>query len=761
MTTPLDVALSYIERGWSPLPVPFKSKEPVLKGWPSLGIDTTSASQYFNGTAQNIGVLLGPASAGLTDVDLDCAEARAIASYVLPPGAAMFGRASARASHRLYITNLAEIYDTAVMSFDDPLKTDDVKRRLVDLRIGAKGAQTVFPGSTHPSGEAISWEEQGDPAKLDGEFLKRRVELLAVACLFSRYWPGANSGRRHDAALTVGGFLHRAGVDEAIAQPLVEGIARAAGDEEWKDRKAAAAVRDGVEVRGYPKLVEMFGNDVAETTAEWIGYDFRSERSGDPVAAAADVPVPLFPPLPPATRFPVECLGGVLSKAALAIARKVQVPEALAAQSVLATASLAAQAIADVQMPYGQTRPLSLFHVTIAATGERKSTADDEATWPLRKREKELREIWQREQERWNVEHTAWGAEKRKIETDKRFDFQSRKEALTLLGPAPEPPLQPFLTAPDPTLEGLIKSWVYAPASIGLFSAEGGQFIGGHGMSADHRLKTAAGFSEIWNGVTIKRIRAGDGLTILPGRRLSMHMLVQPGAAAAFFSDPILRDQGLLSRVLVTAPDSIAGTRLYRETDPADDAAIKAYGARILEILEAPWPLAEGERNILEPPALVMEPDAESEWRAFYDAVERRCAPCGDLVPVLDFASKAAEHTARIAGVLTVVSAPGSSTIDVGAMGNAVVVVDWYINETLRLQRAARTDPKLVRAQRLLDWLQANGPEIEVRDLLRLGPASERTKTAADESLAVLKAHGWVREVSKRPHRIAVVTEMA
>src|SRR5215211_588334 len=48
-----------------------------------------------------------------------------------------------------------------------------------------------------------------------------------------------------------------------------------------------------------------------------------------------------------------------------AISRKVQVPEAIAAQSVLAVAALASQAHADVMLPYGQTRPLSLFLVTV------------------------------------------------------------------------------------------------------------------------------------------------------------------------------------------------------------------------------------------------------------------------------------------------------------------------------------------------------------------------------------------------------------
>src|SRR4051812_8200313 len=159
-------------------------------------------------------------------------------------------------------------------------------------------------------------------------------------------------------------------------------------------------------------------------------------------------------------------------------------------------------------------------------------------------------------------------------------------------------------------------------------------------MSPHHRLKTAAGVSELLDGAIIKRVRAGDGVLILPGRRLSMHMLVQPGAAATFFSDPVLRDQGLLSRVLVAAPNSLAGSRLYRATDPSDDAVIRSYGGCILRLLESPWPLAERERNVLQPPALVLNVDAKREWISFHDSVEKRCGPSQELAPIVDFASK-------------------------------------------------------------------------------------------------------------------------
>src|SRR5438046_4488578 len=100
--TVLDIAIAYAGKGWSPLPLPHKQKRPVDLGWQNRVITKKDAGRYFDGKAMNIGVVLGPSSRGLTDVDLDCAEAIMIAPAVLPPTKAIFGRASARASHRLY-----------------------------------------------------------------------------------------------------------------------------------------------------------------------------------------------------------------------------------------------------------------------------------------------------------------------------------------------------------------------------------------------------------------------------------------------------------------------------------------------------------------------------------------------------------------------------------------------------------------------------------------------------------------------------------
>src|SRR3546814_2873476 len=100
--------------------------------------------------------------------------------------------------------------------------------------------------------------------------------------------------------------------------------------------------------------------------------------------------------------------------------------------------------------------------------------------------------------------------------------------------------------------------------SMGLFSDEGGTFIGGYGMSDESRLRTGAGLSSFWDGTPVKHVRGGDGVSLLTGRRLSLHAMVQPGIAEDLLDDPMLQQQALPSRLLVAAPASISGTRMTK-----------------------------------------------------------------------------------------------------------------------------------------------------------------------------------------------------
>ena len=282
----LAAALDYIARGWSPIPIPHREKGPLIGAWQDLRVTPETATAYFSGAKQNIGIILGKASGGLTDLDLDCPEAIAAAPYILPR-TAVFGRATKPASHWVYRANLHETKDRAAIKLMGSDKTG-----LLEVRMGAGGlaSQTVFPPSTHVSGEPIEWAGGGasEIAEVDGEELIQRARRLAAAAELARSYP--KMGGRHDAAFVLGSFLARCGFSQPAAATFVEAVAAASLQPGDKRRDMARTARDGAaagKLAGFPLLAETFGERAAKKVVDWL--DYPGEREGRSARAAKGV----------------------------------------------------------------------------------------------------------------------------------------------------------------------------------------------------------------------------------------------------------------------------------------------------------------------------------------------------------------------------------------------------------------------------------------------------------------------------------------
>src|SRR5262249_6979754 len=163
----------------------------------------------------------------------------------------------------------------------------------------------------------------------------------------------------------------------------------------------------------------------------------------------------------------------------------------------------------------------------VANSGERKSESDKQALWPIREREKALREAHDAALPAYRDDKAAWEKAREHAMKAGKGDRAKIRAALEAIGPAPTGPLEPMLTCDEPTIEGLHRLFGIGWPSLGLFSAEGGRFVGGHGMSDDAKLRTAASLSTLWDGEPTKRVRASDAST-MSGRRLALHLMVQP-----------------------------------------------------------------------------------------------------------------------------------------------------------------------------------------------------------------------------------------
>ena len=151
------------------------------------------------------------------------------------------------------------------------------------LELRSNGAQTVFPGSVHESGELIEWEACLDPGDVRSDLLDKAVGELAAATLLARHW--AADGGRHDMQLTVTGYLVRGGWSVERTARFVAAVSAAAGAEGDYEKRlqtakdAAARLEMGKPLRGFPALVDALGERVARATATWLDLSMVSPSS--------------------------------------------------------------------------------------------------------------------------------------------------------------------------------------------------------------------------------------------------------------------------------------------------------------------------------------------------------------------------------------------------------------------------------------------------------------------------------------------------
>lgn len=452
---------------------------------------------------------------------------------------------------------------------------------------------------------------------------------------------------------------------------------------------------------------------------------------------------PLFRPLPPPPDFPIRAMGG-LRAAAEAVHGRTQAPLSMCAQSVLAAVTLAVQPHRDVELPGGGKKPLTALFASVADSGERKTSVDRVALAPVYEFEEELRANATAEAARHLADLAAWKEAAERIKKNGKGDRALIRDGLLSLGPEPKPPPHPMLLVADPTPEGLILHLADGRPSAGVFTAEGGLLVGGAAFNEDTRMRTAALFNTLWDGEPIRRQRVLTGRSFLPGRRCSMHVMLQPVVADGLFGDPMLDGIGMLARVLVVAPESTAGTRMFREVREEDRHALAAYRATVAALLRKAPATKTDDAGILDPPVMLLSAEARALWIEFANDTEKAIAPGGRLAPIKAFAAKIAEHAGRLAAVLAVYEDPDAMEVSADAMANGIALAQHYGQEMLRLAGAASINPDLRLAHRLLAWWrEQGGHDLHLAAIYQRGPNALRDAATARRVMSLLEEHGY------------------
>lgn len=468
----------------------------------------------------------------------------------------------------------------------------------------------------------------------------------------------------------------------------------------------------------------------------------------DEFAIAAETPtevLPLVGATSAPTPFPIEFLGPRLEAACRAIMAKAYVPASTAAQSLLSACSLALQAHFNVMLPTGQARPISLYFVTVAKSGARKSTSDDLAMAEAAAFQQELHELKVANEPAAAAAKAAWAISK--TDTIKAYKAKGQdalRSALEALGPEPAPLPDSTVTTRVGTTQGLVRAFELGRPSLGLMSDEGGSWLGGYSMTDEQRLMTIATLSDLWDGKPIQKLTGGEGAVMLYGRRLTFHLMIQPILSGKLLGDAEMKGQGFLSRLLVTQPESLSGLRIVdpdADPDPVHERALADYHARYGQVIRAALPI-DPEKNRLTPACLGLTKDAQRMWWAFYNENERRVGPGGDLEEVEGFVGKLPEMAARLAANLAAFEEGTQlQAIDTERLARGIALAEYYLDEALRLFGIAPVEATLANAHKLSCWLRDkyDEPLICAAVIQQYGP-SEFKKMGGDQLSGVVDA---------------------
>jgi hypothetical protein len=442
----------------------------------------------------------------------------------------------------------------------------------------------------------------------------------------------------------------------------------------------------------------------------------------------------------------MDALGDLLGPAAKRCHQIIQSPDSICGFSFLASLNLAVQAHVDVEID-GRISPASLYFADVAESGDRKTATDDVALAPHNAWQQMQQEAYSREYRHFKTSNDVYKEQFNAI-SKKQLDDVQRRDAVDRLT-EPVEPLYPLIVCSEPTYEGLAKQLATGFPSMGLFSNEGGRFLGGNAMNKENMLKTAAGLSGLHDSGKFDRVRSGDGASVHYGKRLAMHLMIQPNLAPLLLANRLLIGQGLISRILVAAPERTE--KKYIAINLLEEPEIIAYSKVVTALLNLPLPLKFNTRNTLAPCRITPNPAAKEAYVRFHDSIQAKLRDGEQLASIRGFGNKAHDHAARVASTLARGANIETPYFDLEDFERAVIIVNFAISELMRIIDASNVSGLLLDAQRLFDWLLVRGEQyVCVREIYQRGPGSIRSARAAGRLLEILWEHGKVRLTTEK-----------
>lgn len=405
-------------------------------------------------------------------------------------------------------------------------------------------------------------------------------------------------------------------------------------------------------------------------------------------------------------QFPLESVPNLIREAIIGTASKTKAPLPLIFASAMAPVSLVCQGLTDVSPAEGLTFPVSSNFLTVAESGERKSTVDKIFMAPIHEFEREAGirygntiQQYETEREIWEEVLKALKSNLNKQVKNKQPTEEIKESIREHRETIPQEPFRIQFLASDITPAALQFQLHKGGGSTGLHSAEGDIILGGQA------IQNLGLLNDLWDGASFTVSRRCSESFSVHGARLSANLMVQDAPLRKYFkrAQQQARGSGFLARFFIARPDSTIGTRTG-STLEGYQQLLAPYHRRMQQLIEdyahktETKPLSDRQK-------LTFTPEAQLQWGDIGEYLEREMAENGRYYSLRDFASKEGNKVARLAALFHYFNGDEGG-IPKKTLLDAQKVSEWYLNEALCLFGTQPEQPQHVQdADLLWRWL--------------------------------------------------------
>jgi hypothetical protein len=335
---------------------------------------------------------------------------------------------------------------------------------------------------------------------------------------------------------------------------------------------------------------------------------------------------------------------------------QIQVPREMALMCALGAISIAGQGLVDAEMPTGHRVQTSLMLLTLADSGERKTTVQKyffKSINAMNRRNMELskhrRELYSNDLMVWQVEEkAAKSCLTRAIKgQDERAIHDARQALKQVQVRKPASPVLPRLLYDDATPQALVQHLHEYSSYGGLVTSEANSIFSGRALQELDKMNT------LWDGGDVIVDRLTRPSFILTNARLTLALMTQPSVIERFLSKrgEEARGMGFLARFLVVKPRKMSGERTTSQIGPLP--AIDAFNERIEVLLRQESERQTSPENMApEKKVLTFSSEAGVLWKNYAQGIENAMADGQPYYYYADHAAKLMDNITRMAALL-------------------------------------------------------------------------------------------------------------